>query len=172
MLEPSWDCILLITFKPLEAVPSSEYCDRNSWAAYAQSFALWKQVTTEIMYRTLSYYCLLAPRIYIVILRAHFRSWWFRSWWITHSTQRQRRGCNSSMWTVECGNWRAHRAISIVACCHSVKLCAIAARAFRSQCYESRIRLFILCPKQNNLILESRTVQNSNPNMMPSLSSS
>jgi len=41
-------------------------------AANAQSFTLWQQATIiEIMPRNLSYYCLLAPPIYIVVLRAH-----------------------------------------------------------------------------------------------------
>jgi len=39
-------------------------------AACAQSFALWQQATTEITRRDHSY-CLFAPRIYIVVLRAH-----------------------------------------------------------------------------------------------------
>jgi len=34
----------------------------------AQSFAPWQQATIEIMRRNLSYYCLLAPHIYIVVL--------------------------------------------------------------------------------------------------------
>jgi len=46
-------------------------CDRKSRAACAQSFALWQQATIEIMHRNLSYYCLLAPRIYIFVLCAH-----------------------------------------------------------------------------------------------------
>jgi len=45
-------------------------CDRKSRAACAQGFALWQQATIEIMRRNLSY-CLLAPRIYIFVLRAH-----------------------------------------------------------------------------------------------------
>jgi len=40
-------------------------------AACAQSFAPWQQATIEIMHRNLSYYCLLAPRIYIFVLRTH-----------------------------------------------------------------------------------------------------
>jgi len=40
-------------------------------AACTQSFALWQQATIEIMLRHLSYYCFLAPRIYIFVLRAH-----------------------------------------------------------------------------------------------------
>ena len=43
----------------------------KAWEAYAQSFAPWQQATIEIMRRNLSYYCLLAPRIYILVLRAH-----------------------------------------------------------------------------------------------------
>jgi len=39
-------------------------------AACAQNIALWQQATIEIMGHDLSY-CLLAPHIYIVILRAH-----------------------------------------------------------------------------------------------------
>ena len=46
-------------------------CDRKSRAACAQSFAPRQQATIEIMRRNLSYYCLLAPRIYIFVLRAH-----------------------------------------------------------------------------------------------------
>ena len=46
-------------------------CDRKSRVACAQSFAPWQQAAIEIMRRNLSYYCLLAPRIYIVVLRAH-----------------------------------------------------------------------------------------------------
>jgi len=46
-------------------------CDRKSRATYAQSFAPWQQATIEIMRRDLPYYCLLAPRIYIFVLRAH-----------------------------------------------------------------------------------------------------
>jgi len=46
-------------------------CDRKSRAACAQSFALWQQATITIMRRNLSYYCLLAPRVYIFVLRAH-----------------------------------------------------------------------------------------------------
>jgi len=46
-------------------------CDRKSRAACAQSFALWQQATIEINRRNLSYYCLLAPRVYIFVLRAH-----------------------------------------------------------------------------------------------------
>jgi len=46
-------------------------CDRKSQAACAQSFALWQQATIEIMHRNLSYDCLLAPLIYIVVLCAH-----------------------------------------------------------------------------------------------------
>jgi len=40
-------------------------------AACAQSFTLWQQATIEIMRRNLSYCCLFALRIYIVVLRAH-----------------------------------------------------------------------------------------------------
>jgi len=39
--------------------------------ACAQSFTLWQHATIEIMRRNLSYYCLFAPRIYTVVLRAH-----------------------------------------------------------------------------------------------------
>jgi len=45
--------------------------DRKSWAACALSFALRQQGTIEIMHRNLSYYWLLAPRIYIFVLCAH-----------------------------------------------------------------------------------------------------
>ena len=46
-------------------------CDRKSRATCAQSFAPRQQAAIEIMRRNLSYYCLLAPRIYIFVLRAH-----------------------------------------------------------------------------------------------------
>jgi len=39
-------------------------------AAYAQSFALWQQATIDFTRRDHSY-CLFAPCIYIVVLRAH-----------------------------------------------------------------------------------------------------
>jgi len=39
-------------------------------AACAQSFAPWQQATTVHAPRSL-YYCLFAPRIYIVVVRAH-----------------------------------------------------------------------------------------------------
>jgi len=45
-------------------------CDRKSRGACAQSFALRQQATIETMRRNLSYYCLLAPRNYIFVLRA------------------------------------------------------------------------------------------------------
>ena len=45
-------------------------CDRKSRAACAQSFAPWQKATIEIMRRNLSYRCLLAPRIYIFVIRA------------------------------------------------------------------------------------------------------
>ena len=58
---------------------------------HVRSFPPWQQATMEIMRRNLSYYCLLATRIYIVVLRAYpVRI-------ITQSTQRQRRGCNKSI---------------------------------------------------------------------------
>jgi len=66
-------------------------CDWKSRAAYVQSFALWQQATMEIMRCNLSYYWLLAPRIYIFVLRT------FRSWLITESTQHHWRGCNSAL---------------------------------------------------------------------------
>jgi len=46
-------------------------CDRKSLAAGAQNFAQRHQAAIEIMRRNLSYYCLLAPRIYIFVLHAH-----------------------------------------------------------------------------------------------------
>jgi len=46
-------------------------CDRKSRAACVQSFALRQQATIEIRRHNLSCYCLLAPRIYIFVLRAH-----------------------------------------------------------------------------------------------------
>jgi len=46
-------------------------CDRKSRAACAQSFATRQQATIEMMRRNLSCYCLLAPRKYIFVLRAH-----------------------------------------------------------------------------------------------------
>ena len=46
-------------------------CNRKSRAACAQSFAKRQQATIEIMCRNLSYYCLLTPRVYIFVLRAH-----------------------------------------------------------------------------------------------------
>jgi len=46
-------------------------CDRKSRAAYEQSFALWQQATIEIMRRNLSYYCLLALHIYMVLFFTH-----------------------------------------------------------------------------------------------------
>jgi len=70
-------------------------CDRKSRAAYAQSFALWQQATTEFTCYDYSprtvvvtfnrsqvnigrastprslFYCLFAPHIYIFVLRAH-----------------------------------------------------------------------------------------------------
>jgi len=45
-------------------------CDRKSRAACAQSFAPRQQATIEIMRRNLSYHCLLALHIYLV-LHAH-----------------------------------------------------------------------------------------------------
>jgi len=46
-------------------------CDRKSWAAYAQSFAPWQQATIDIMCCNLSYYCLLALHICMVLFFAH-----------------------------------------------------------------------------------------------------
>ena len=46
-------------------------CDRKSRAACAQSFALWQQATIEIMRRNLSYYCLLALHICMVLFFTH-----------------------------------------------------------------------------------------------------
>ena len=75
--------------------PDSNCCDRKARAACAQCFALWQQATIEIMHRNHSsrtlvilfdrsqasigrdstpqslYYCLFAPHVYGVILRAH-----------------------------------------------------------------------------------------------------
>jgi len=45
-------------------------CDRKSRAACAQSFAPWQQATIEFTRRD-HYYCLFAPHIYIIVLRAH-----------------------------------------------------------------------------------------------------
>ena len=45
-------------------------CDRKSRAACAQRFAPRQQATIEIMGCNLSYYCLLAPSVYIFVLRA------------------------------------------------------------------------------------------------------
>jgi len=46
-------------------------CNQKCRAGYAQSFAPWQQATIEIMRHNLSYYCLLAPRIYIFVLCTH-----------------------------------------------------------------------------------------------------
>ena len=58
---------------------------------HVRSFPPWQQATMEIMRCNLSYYCLLATRIYIVVLRAYpVRI-------IIQSTQHHRRGCNKSI---------------------------------------------------------------------------
>jgi len=66
-------------------------CDRKSRAAYAQSFALWQQATIQIMRLNLSYCCLLAPRIYIFVLRAHPVRGEVTQW-----TQHHQRSCNTT----------------------------------------------------------------------------
>jgi len=90
------------------------WCDRKARAACVWSFTLWHQATIDIAchdhsWRTLLlrsvvhivsitrdytprslFYCLFAPHIY-----GCYSSRTSRSWWITHSTQRQRRGCNN-----------------------------------------------------------------------------
>jgi len=56
----------------LHILVTAPFCfDRKSRAACAQSFAPRQQATIEIMRCNLAYYCLLAPRIYIFVLRAH-----------------------------------------------------------------------------------------------------
>ena len=73
-------------------------CDRKSRAAYAQSFALWKQATIEFTRHDHS----------IIACSHHIYEWCCssrtsRSWWITHSTQHHQRGCNTALhvdWTV------------------------------------------------------------------------
>ena len=62
-------------------------CDWKAQAASAQSFTLWQQATIEIMQSL--YYCLFVPDWCCCSSRTSC------SWWITHSTQRQRRGCNN-----------------------------------------------------------------------------
>ena len=88
--------------------------DQKARAACVWSFTLWHQATIDIAchdhsWRTLLlrsvvhivsitrdytprslFYCLFAPHIY-----GCYSSRTSRSWWITHSTQRQRRGCNN-----------------------------------------------------------------------------
>jgi len=61
----------LAVFLSSFSFPEVTVAIQKSRAACAQSFALWQQATTEIMRRNLSYYCLLAPRIYLFVLRAH-----------------------------------------------------------------------------------------------------
>jgi len=67
-------------------------CDRKSWAACAQSFVPWQQGTIEIM---------LAISLTVACSRYTY-DWCYssrtsRSWWIIQSTQRHRRGCNSTI---------------------------------------------------------------------------
>jgi len=57
--------------RPLSAKSFTSVAIGKARAAYAQSFALWQQATIKFMRRNISYYCLLAPRIYIFVLRAH-----------------------------------------------------------------------------------------------------
>jgi len=60
-----------MTFPDCQRQMEWSCCDRKSRAACAQSFVPSQQATIQIMHRNLSYYCLLAPRIYIVVLRSH-----------------------------------------------------------------------------------------------------
>jgi len=73
-------------------------CDRKAQAACVQSFTLWQQATIEIMCRNHS----------VIACSCHTYVWCCslhtsHSWWITHSMQRQQRGCNYipsfSQWT-------------------------------------------------------------------------
>jgi len=68
-------------------------CNRKSRAACAQSFAPWQQATIEIARRDHS---IIACSCHISFYGC-YSSRTSRSWWIAHSTQRQLRGCNTTI---------------------------------------------------------------------------
>ena len=88
-------CLHVIRFEILVFIQRS-CCDRKSWAAYAQSFALWQQATIKFTCHDHSIIdC--SRRIYVWCCTSPTS----RSWWLTQSTHHHRRGCNSQhQWTL------------------------------------------------------------------------